>query len=60
MLRYDALARHTRALRSLTGFDRDGFEALFVAYDAAGCRKTRGCGSPPSGPSSPGSAPGSP
>ena len=38
MLTYDALARHRRALRSLTGFDRAGFEALFTDYRAAADR----------------------
>jgi len=38
MLTYDALARHRRALRSLTGFDRAGFEALFADYRAAADR----------------------
>lgn len=41
MLRYDALARHARAFRSLTGFDPNGFEALFVAYDAAATTRRR-------------------
>lgn len=38
MLTYDALARHRRALRSLTGFDRAGFEAMFADYRAAADR----------------------
>lgn len=41
MLRYDALARHARALRRLTGFDPAGFEALFTDFRAAADRRRR-------------------
>ena len=41
MLRYDALARHARAFRSLTGFDPNGFEALVAASDAAATARRR-------------------
>lgn len=41
MLRYDALARNARVLRSLTGFDAGAFEALFADFEAASARPRR-------------------
>lgn len=41
MLRFDTLARHPRAFRSLTGFDRAGYDALFAAYEAADTARRR-------------------
>jgi hypothetical protein len=35
MLTFDHLTRHTRAFRSLTGFDRAGFDSLFDDYRTA-------------------------
>jgi hypothetical protein len=41
MLRYEALARHPRALRGLTGLAPDAFEALFADYQAAAGTRRR-------------------
>jgi DDE superfamily endonuclease/Helix-turn-helix of DDE superfamily endonuclease len=41
MLRYDALARHARAFRSLSGFDTVAFETLFTDFQAADERLRR-------------------
>jgi hypothetical protein len=41
MLTFDYLADHPRAFRSLTGFDRGGFDALFADYHAAADRLRR-------------------
>jgi hypothetical protein len=41
MLTSDALARHPRALRSLTGFDSGGFDALFADFQAEADRRRR-------------------
>jgi DDE superfamily endonuclease/Helix-turn-helix of DDE superfamily endonuclease len=41
MLTHDALARHPRAFRSLTGFDPPGFDALFDDYQAEADRRRR-------------------
>jgi hypothetical protein len=38
MLTFDRLTRHARAFRSLTGFDRAGFDTLFDDYQAATAR----------------------
>lgn len=41
MLRYEALARHPRAFRSLTGFAPAAFDALFADFTAAADRRAR-------------------